>query len=62
MDEHDPDIERTQDCDIQQDVGEILIRDDRPINAEDESLFPELRNVLQDAPQISEFHGKSNLA
>ncbi len=56
MHDNDPDIERAQDCDIQKDVWEIFVSDDRAIDADNECLLPETRDVLQDAPQVSRFH------
>jgi len=56
MHEHDADVQGTQHGDIEQQRGEILIRHDGPIQREDKRLFAELRNVLQDAPQIGRFH------
>ena len=56
MRDHDPDIERTEDRDIQEDVWKILVGDNRAIDADDERLLPEARDILQDAPQVSRFH------
>jgi hypothetical protein len=55
MDQHHADVQRTQHRDVEQDVGKILVRDDGAINADDEGPLPELRNVLEDAPQVSRF-------
>jgi hypothetical protein len=41
---------------VQQDVGEILAGDDGAIHADDESLLPKARDVLQNASQVGEFH------
>ena len=54
--EDDADVERAQHGDVQEEVCEILIRHDRPIDAEDEGLLAEARDVLQDAPQVGGFH------
>ena len=59
VDEDDADVERAQHRDVQQDIGEVLVCDDRAVNADDEGPLPELRNVLQDAPQIGWFHLRS---
>ena len=56
VDQHDADVQRAQHRDVQQDVGEVLVGDDRAVDAEDERLLAELRNVLQDAPQVGRFH------
>jgi hypothetical protein len=51
-----PDVERAQHGDIQEDVGKILAGHDLAINADDEDLLAESRYVLQDFPQIGQFH------
>jgi hypothetical protein len=51
-----PDIERAQHGHIQQDIGKILARHDPAINADDEDLLAEPGYVLQDFPQIGQFH------
>src|SRR4051812_4465865 len=56
MNEHDADVQRAQDRDIEKDVREIFVRHNRPIDAQDERLFAKARNILQDAPQVSRFH------
>ena len=56
MHEHDADVQRAQHGDIEQNVGEVFVGDDRAIDADDECLFPKARDVLQDAPQVSGFH------
>ncbi len=56
VDEDDADVERAQHRQVQQDVGEVLVGDDRAVNADDEGPLAELRNVLQDAPQVGWFH------
>ena len=43
-------------ADVEQDVGKILVGDDRAIQREDEGLLAKARNVLQDAPQVGWFH------
>ena len=52
----DADIERAQDRDIQEDVGKIFVSDNAAIDADDKNLFAELRDVLQDAAQVGQFH------
>ena len=56
VDEHDADVQRPQHRHVQQQRGEVLVGDNRAVHREDERLFAELRNVLQDAPQVSQFH------
>ena len=56
VDEHDADVQRTQHRDVQQQRREVFVRDDRAVNREDERFLTELRNVLQDSPQVSQFH------
>jgi hypothetical protein len=57
--EHHADVERAQDRDVQEDIGEVFVGDNRAIHAQDERFFAELGNILQDAPQIGEFHARS---
>ena len=56
VDEHHADVQRAQHRDVEQDVGEIFVGDDGAVHRDDERLLPELRDVLQDAPQVSQFH------
>ena len=56
VDEHDADVQRPQHRHVQQQRGEVFVGDDRAVNREDERLLAELRNVLQDAPQVGRFH------
>jgi hypothetical protein len=56
VDEHNTDVERAQHGDIEQQRGEIFVGDDRAVDREDERLLAKLRNVLQDAPQVGQFH------
>src|SRR5260221_9281157 len=51
-----PNVQRAENGDIQEDVGKILVGDNRAIQADDEGLLAEARNVLQDSPQVSRFH------
>jgi hypothetical protein len=57
VDEHHADVQRAQDGDVEQQVGEVFVGDDRAIEREHEDFFAEARNVLQDAPQVGGFHG-----
>ena len=56
VDEHDADVQRPQHRHVQQQRGEVFVGDDRAVHREDERLLAELRNVLQDAPQVGRFH------
>ena len=51
MDQDDPNAQGAQHCDIQKNIGEILARDNRAIDADDEDLFPKARDVLQNGSQ-----------
>src|SRR5262245_45602265 len=61
VNEDDSYVERAQDGDVQQDIGKILAGNDGAIHAQEKSLFPKLRYVLKDAPQVGEFHVSSSL-
>lgn len=50
------DAQRTEHGDIEQDVGKIFVGDDRAVDAENEGLFAEARDILQDAAKVSRFH------
>ena len=52
VDQHDTYIQRAQHGNVHQQVGEVLVGDDRPVHADDERLLAESRDVLQDAPQV----------
>jgi hypothetical protein len=56
VNQHHADVQRAQHGDVEQDVGEVLVGDDGAVEREDEGLFAEARNVLQDAPQVGWFH------
>ena len=56
VDERDPDVQRAEDGDIEQDVGEVFVGDDRAVEAEDENPFAKTRDVLEDAAQVGRFH------
>src|ERR1035441_8747868 len=53
MDKHNADAQGAQHGNIDEDVGEVLVRDDRAIDVDDERPLGELRDVLQDAPWTS---------
>ena len=56
VDEHDADVQRPQHRHVQQQRGEVFVGDDRAVHGQDERPVAELRNVLQDAPQVGRFH------
>ncbi len=45
VDQDEPDAQRAQDSEIGEDVGEIIVGDDRAIERDHERLFPETGNV-----------------
>ena len=61
VDEHDADVQRAQHRHVQQQRGEVFVGDDGAVHREDERLLAELRNVLQDAPQVGRFHFGSSV-
>ena len=56
MDQHHPDVQRAQHGNIQQQRREVFVRDNGAVHRENKGLLAELRNVLQDAPQVGQFH------
>ena len=56
MHEHDANAQGAQHGNIHQDIGEVLVRDDRAVHVDDERLLAELGDILQDAPQVGQFH------
>jgi hypothetical protein len=56
MNDHDPDIERPQQRDVEEERREVLVSDDAAVQREDEGPVAELRHVVQDAAQIGELH------
>jgi hypothetical protein len=53
MHQHESNIKRTEHRNIHEDIGEIFVYDDGAIDVNDERLLTKLRDVLQNAPQIS---------
>ncbi len=51
--DHHADVQRTQHCNVQEDVGEVFLCDDASVHGKNECLFAELRNVLKNPAQIS---------
>ena len=53
MHQHHSDVQGPKYCNVQQDVGEVLVRNDRSVHCNDECFFPELRDVLKNPAQVS---------
>jgi putative ribosome biogenesis GTPase RsgA len=58
--EHDADVERPQERHIQQQRRKVVVGDDVAVERENEGLLSKLRDVLQDAAEVSEFHFNSS--
>jgi len=43
VDERDADVQRAEDSDVEQDIGEVFVGDDGAVNADDEDFFAEAR-------------------
>jgi hypothetical protein len=56
---HHSDVQGTQEGDIEENVGEVLVCDDTSIHCDNERLFAELRDVLEDCTQVCELHRSS---
>ncbi len=54
--DHHADVQGTQQGDIEEDVGEVFVRDDASIHCDNERLLAELRDVLKDRAQVCELH------
>ncbi len=50
--QHHTDVQGTQHCHVQEDVGEVFLRDDACVYCKNEDLFAELRNVLKNPAQV----------
>ena len=59
MHQQDTDIQRTENCNIDENVRKVLFRDDRAVHAQDENSIAKTRNVLKDSPEISWFHNSA---
>ena len=57
VDEHDLDVERAQDGDVEQHVGEILRFDDFAVEGDHEGALAEAGNILEDAAEVGDVHG-----
>ena len=55
--EHDADVQRPQQGDVEEQRREVVVGDDAAVDRQDEGLLAELRHVLQDAAQVGELHG-----
>jgi hypothetical protein len=55
--EHGADAQRPEHGRVHQDVAEVLVRDRRAVDGDDEGPVAELRDVLEDAPQVGRSHG-----
>ena len=54
--QHDADVQRPQQRHVEQQRREVVVGDDRAVDRQNERLLAELRNVLEDAPQVGQFH------
>ena len=52
VDQHHADVQGTQHRHVQEDVGEVFVRDDASVHRDDECLFAELRDVLENPAQV----------
>jgi hypothetical protein len=59
VDEDDADVERAEDGDIEEKIRKVFAGDNGSVHAEDENFFAELRDVLEDAPEVGQFHFRS---
>ena len=55
--EHGADAQRPEHGRVHQDVAEVLVRDRRAVDGDHEGPVAELRDVLEDAPQVGRSHG-----
>ena len=58
VDEDDLDVERAQDGEVEQHVGEILRVDDLAVDGDDERALAETGDVLEDAAKVGNVHGE----
>src|SRR5262245_45409820 len=58
MNEHDTDPQTAQYRYVEQQIGEVIVGNDCPVESYDEHLVPEMRNVAENFAEISEsLHG-----
>ena len=58
VDERDADVQRPEHGHIEQDVGEVLVGDDGPVDGEDEGALAVVRDVVQDAAEVGWLHSE----
>src|SRR5262249_38302917 len=56
VDDDDVNVQAAQHRDVEQQVAEIVVGHHRAIDGDDEHLVAKLRDVVQDAAQVSRFH------
>lgn len=56
MADDDANVQRAKDGNIEEDIGKVIVGDDRAVEADDENFFTKTRDVLKDAAKISWFH------
>lgn len=56
VDQHNTDVQRAQDGDVEQEIGEDIVGDDDAVDGNDERPFPEAGDVAEDSAQIDWFH------
>src|ERR1700744_2148965 len=56
VDDHDTNVQRPQQSQVEEDVGEIFVSDDTSVECDDKGLFAELRNVLENPAQVGKLH------
>ena len=59
MHEHDAYVQRAEERDVEQQSGQAVVDDNAGIDREDEDLLAKLRDVLQDASKIGQFHSST---
>ena len=52
----DADVQGTQQCEVEEEVGEVFVGDNAAVDCEDEDLFAELGDVLEDSAEVGELH------
>ena len=53
MDQGDRDAQAAQQRDVQQEVAEVVVLDDRPVDGNDKDLVAKARHIAQDFAQVS---------
>ena len=57
MHEHDADVQRPEDGDVEEKVGKVVVGDDGAVDGDHEGLLPEPRDVAEDAAKVCRLHG-----